>query len=235
MRHVKEEQHVKKEETKEEKTWEKRSSYCYPSRKYAEEYTKSVENIRDENLRKLIKVILCCGWRFGEVLNSYIFRDAEGNVIIRGINLKTKKFKIIEKQGDVSYFLGARRLKLMKRLQIWKSVPMQNIFNIDTTELETLINDNDDDNIFFIAEKLGIYNYRDAYRRLQRSANEIKIKYKRNVDETDVVMFYKPAFHFYRKLFAAQYNLINDYNLLKTIDFMRWKNLNVITKYVKDY
>ena len=215
---------------------EKRSSYCYPTRTLADEYIKAVEEINDVGLRKLIKLILLCGWRFGEVINSYLFYDADGRAIIRGLNLKNRKgFKIIQKAGDLSYFLGAKRLNMLKRQDIWKSVELQNVFNIDTEEIQNLINDEDNDRVKYVAEHIGITTYKDAYRRLQTHAKVIKIKYKRNEAETDIMMFYRPAFHFYRKLFAAQYNYVNNYNLMKTITFMRWKNLNVITKYVKDY
>jgi len=218
---------------------EKTSSYCLPIYNEVGNYTESIENLSEKKLKIILKLILVSGFRVGEILNSYLFYDGEGNVIIRTLNSKSKEVKLIKGDKHYSEFLGRERLDYYRKSnqKVFKSVKVINIFKLDVGELEFLINDDYDDIKMYVGEYLAFDSYITAYRMLKNKNTkmEIKIKFKKSSSETDFVRNYTPSFHFYRKLFASHYNKVNKNNFIKTIDFMRWKNINMIIDYVKDY
>lgn len=215
---------------------EKTSSYCIPIYSECDNYIENIEN-SEIKIRIILKLILVSGFRIGEILNSYLFYDADGNVVIRCLNSKSKGVKLLLGNKHYTEFLGEERLDLYRKTNqnVFKSVKIDNIFDLDLSELEVLINDNFDDIKTYVGAYIGYASYIHAYRKLKKTTKTIKIKYRRSKNETDFVREFKPSFHFYRKLFASHYNKVNKNNFIKTIDFLRWKNLNVILEYVKDY
>jgi len=219
------------------------SSYCLPDRKEVKKYIYQIENIKDDALRKFIKLILLSGFRSGEILNSYLFRDVDNNIYIRAVATKTKEFQLfseLEKinmpRGNHAKFLGRTNLKkLVDKRGIWKSVPLTNLFKISVSELEDLINDEMLKPDVFVAEGLSIFDYNNVYNRLKKEEMRLKVKYRASQKEASVNMYFNPSFHFYRKLFASEYSLQHNHNILKTIDFMKWSKLDMILHYVKDY
>lgn len=214
------------------------SSRCYPSKKEVEEYIGSIEKLDDVGVRTILKIILCSGLRVGEVLNARVFSDDENNIIIRTLASKTKqlndkgiKLGMGEKQ---SRFLGRDFLNRLQNsnLDVFKSVKLENIFNVDFDDILDLVDEYDKAN--YVAEHVGIYNYITAYIRLKRNIDDVKVKYKAGKYEEKMILRYKPSFHFYRKLFSAEY-YEQTKNVLATIDKMKWTNLNRIITYVKDY
>lgn len=216
---------------------EKTSSYCFPIFSEWRDYTEKIENIGNQKVRIILKLILVSGFRIGEIMNSYLFEDSEGNIIIRSLNSKSKKVKIMKGDKHYSEFLGRKQLEYYRTTNqnVFKSVKIDNIFNLDLGELEFLVNENPSQIEIYVGEYLGIDSYISAYRLLRKEKVNIKVKYKRNTSETDYVRHFTPSFHFYRKLFASHYNKTHNYNFIKTIDFMKWRNTDIILDYVKDY
>jgi len=218
------------------------SSYCYPQLKYEKEYVAAIENLDDPSVRRVIKLILVSGFRVGEILNSYLFYDAEGNVIIRSLAGKSRLLREegITMRGNSerleSRFLGEHFLNSLIRSNrnVFKSVKIENILQVDTTELEDLIGE-DMLKPRYVAPQLRLFSYLQAYRRLHNSVEEFAVKYRKDRQEEGAVIYARPSFHFYRKLYAVKYYDLSKRNLLKTIDKMRWSNVNMILHYVKEY
>ena len=212
---------------------EKTSSYCIPIRSV--NYSESVENISDRGIRIILKTILLTGFRIGEVLNGYYFRDEEEVLYFRSIALKTKKITALSKSEHQTKFLGASKLNSLIPLDVWKSVRTANIFGLDIDEIISISEGSEYNNPKYLADEIGIRTYKQALLRLKKVAKETKVKYRRRESEAGYTRYYIPAFHFYRKLFATELYHRTGKDFLTTVDYMRWKNLNMVLKYVKEY
>lgn len=214
-----------------------RSPYSYPSQLEAKQYVKQIEQIENKGLRILMKTILLCGFRVSEILNSYIYQDIEGNYIIRAIAGKTKKFHLVRGNFHYGRFLGRRVLldALKSKTVPFKSVRLLNLFNVDVEEVYDCANDNFEAPERFLAEITGIKHYMTAFRLLKQSVDEVKIKYRENKLDEAIITYYKPSFHFYRKLFGAELYRQSKNDVYKTVDYMKWKDLNIVIHYIKDY
>ncbi len=220
----------------------KTSPYCYPLLKYENEYISAVESIEDAAIRKMLKLILVSGFRVGEILNSYIFYDAEGTLIIRSLAGKSKLLRSegITMHGNSSNleskFLGETFLNslIKSNRNVFKSVKLENVFGLDTTELEDIASE-DLLKPRWVAREIGITSYLAAFRRLRRASNELTVKFRKDKQEEGAVLSTRPSFHFYRKLYTVKYYDVTNRNLLKTIDKLRWSNTNMILHYVKEY
>jgi len=216
------------------------SSYCYPSQEDAKEYAAHVDNLQDQDIRRILKLIMCCGFRFGEVINSYLFYDADRNIFVRAPASKSRRINLLKERktlGHYTTFIGRSKLLSYIRTNqnVFKSVPLVNLFNVDITEFEPLINEDMQNPKMFFADGLEVKSYSAAFKRLKKVVDEVKVKYRQHEDEASITRYYKPSFHFYRKLFASELNRAYNYNFLKTVDYMKWRNINIILQYVKDY
>lgn len=212
---------------------EKTSSYCYPVRD--EEYAKYVENIDDKSIRLILKTILLTGFRFGEVINGYYFLDADGNLFFRSIATKAKKIKIVDEKEHQTKFLGVKRLHALLNLDYWKSVKCVNIFNLNLDEIIEIAEQSSYEKPKFLAEFLDVKTWKNAFCRLKNFAKEVKVKYRKNENEAGHTRYYIPSFHFYRKLFATKFYHATGKDFLAAVDYMRWKKLQTMLKYIKEY
>lgn len=213
---------------------EKKRSFLYPTKENIQEYIAAIENIEDTGLRRLLKTILCTGVRVGEALNGFYFFDADGNMFFQCISAKRRNILISD--GHQSKFQGKKLLEGCLSLPYWKRVKCVNLFAFDITELNELAEKNEGPQapIEFLAEQIGIYNYLAAYQRLKVKNLAQKVQYRRaNSDEEAIKIIEIPAFHFYRKLFAAEYYI--RFGIASAVEKLKWKNINVFFEYVKNY
>lgn len=218
------------------------SSYCFPNRDEVSRYKLIIENLNNEKLRLTLKLILVSGFRINEVLNSYLFKDENNQLYLRAPASKTKSMQVVSilkqkgHKGNYSAFLGRDfLLSIITSREKWKSVLTQNLFDLNLNELNFLVNDNLYEPNLFFGEYLADYaDYNKLYLELKNSLI-LKVKFKPGKYEDYVTQEIPVSFHFFRKLFIAEFNAKNNYNIVKTIDYVKWSNMNMILEYVKNY
>jgi hypothetical protein len=208
---------------------EKKASFLFPDKEELQQYAEEIDGMKNKKIRIVLKIIGITGVRFGEAINGFFFRDADFNLFFQCISAKRGKLKM-SKNGE-SVFLGKDILKNNLGFPIWKKIKCVNIFSLDIEELEELVSDEGE--YIWIGEAIGLKSYFTAYKALKKNQNELKMKYKRNEDEELTSVFSRPAFHFFRKLFASEY--YRKFGIASAVDKLKWKNINLFFQYVKEY
>ena len=205
----------------------KRSSFCYPTLKEVNTYISYVEHFQSKPLRILVKTMLLTGIRFAEAINGWYFYDAEGVLFFQCVSAKRRKI-LIAREGQ-SRYLGKKILENYLTQPIWKKIKCVNLFKMDISEIEEIA----ETPMQPLGEVTGFSNYLSAYRSLKKELPNLKVKFRMNEDEELSTAIEIPAFHFFRKLYAAEYT--RQFGMPAAVEKMKWKNLNVFFNYVKDY
>jgi len=217
----------------------KEASFYYPARKELDDYRQGIERLEDKDVKLILKAVMLCGFRFSEIINCYFYRDAEQALIIRAPAAKIENGVGIVKEGGEtgSRFLGAAKLRALMQIKpkAWKSVRAENVLDLDLASLEEIINPENTQRPKFFAEALGISRYYQAWRKLKGCERDLRIRFKPSKLEADESLDAVPAFHFYRKLFAAEYYHRHGKDVLGTVEYMRWRRLNMVLDYIKTY
>lgn len=205
------------------------SQRAFPSKKNVDTYVEMVEGIKDSNLRKVLKLILCSGFRIGEALNSYLYRDEMGRVIVRGV--AEKKFRVTRNRMFKRGFLGKPFLNRNLSRSIWKEVVFLNIFNLDVDELMDEVSEDFTTPRWLFEDE----TYSRLYRTLKNGGTEpLATTYYVSRLERPKDVDFIPSFHFYRKLFSAELNNhVKD--AFELLDYMKWESIGVASQYVKTY
>jgi len=211
----------------------KPASFAYPLRDYKETYKKWIENIPNENIRKFIKIQMLCGFRGGEILNSYLFLTDK--LYIRSIATKSQHTITISNHGtEHSRYLGHEQLKNLLNLKVWKMSECRNIFDLDIGDLYDFYNENTyEEPKYFVGDILGYETLSPIYKFLEKE--ELPISFKGSELEDAFKDEKRVGIHFFRKLYACELYRQTGNDLLKTKELMKWKKLDVLTYYIKDY
>lgn len=221
---------------------QKLSSFYFPNLNFLKEVRNAIEQISEDRIRKLVKITCCCGYRIGEILNSYLYQSPENEIYIRSIILKNYHARIlgikyVNKIKHETDFLGEQTLNSLHALHtnktpLFKSNILKNLLKLDLSEIDDLISES----VLqprYLAQLLNIKTYSLAYHLLKTHMQPIPIKLKLSDFEDAVNDVGVPAFHFFRKLYATLYYHQTN-NFVETVTEMRWKNLSVLLKYVKE-
>lgn len=221
----------------------KYSSFFYPSKRYYEEYKRQIENINHDRLRVLIKIEACCGYRIGEVLNSYLFEiEGDNNIYIRSPAFKTSilrklkiKFSGIHKHQ--TNFIGKDQLSGLLRLHsnkapIFKSNSLKNFLGLDLDEIKEYTTDFANPK-WFLAEKLKIRNYNTAYKLIKKELSPLPVFVKLSDFEEPVLKWETPSFHFFRKLYAILFYQYSKMDFIATLQELHWKDFQRLLDYIK--
>lgn len=220
----------------------KLSSFYIPDLGYLNEVREAIEQISEDRIRKLVKITCCCGYRIGEILNSYLYQSTQNEIYIRSIILKNYHarvlgIKYVNRIKHETDFLGEQTLNSLHKLHtnktpLFKSNALKNLLRLDLSEIEDLISEN----VLqpkYLAQQLKIRTYGLAYRLLKSYMPPIPLKLKMSDYEDAIKEVGVPAFHFFRKLYATLYYHQTN-NFVETVTEMRWRNLSVLLKYVKE-
>ncbi len=218
------------------------SQRVFPIRSEVKTYVNFVENVENDSLRNILKLILCSGFRITEILNSFILQDSLKNVYyIKGYALKSTQvtnFKFGKRK-----FAGSEELKKDLKLhpERFKTVPLFNIFNLDVREIYSFSNDVDTEiqRLRPLATFLNEKEYNRLYRILKKETSNhvpFRVYYmnsKLSAIEKEVNII--PSFHFFRKLFVSELYFKLNKDIVYTVEYMKWSNLKRILDYSKAY
>jgi len=199
------------------------SQKCFPTNKLLNDMIEHIEDCSSEDMQDLLKIILCSGYRIGEVLNSYLYFDEDKNITIRAVVEKAGVHKMTTR-GYMNW------IPSHIHDDIWKSNPLKNYFKLSMGFIDDIISDGYDKPNFSFK-----MSYSKAYKLLNKTMPNSIVYYFKSEREVPVQVESKPAFHFYRKAFVSK--MINDEggNYMRVINYMGWKNVNQIKFYSKLY
>jgi hypothetical protein len=211
----------------------------YPKRKYKESYIEAIKHIEDPSIRTLIMLDLMCGFRFGELINSYVYFDEiESKYIIRAVEEKGENHKMpITCGGNRGAYLGEKELNNLLNYQpnAFKSVHLVDIFDFGFNELDYILSPNFRQPIW-IGDRLNIKSYHKAYMRLRKMKFTLPVIYRQSIKEVgDYLPDAKVGFHFFRKLFSAEFYTQTGNDMVKTVQMLRWAKHEMLFVYIKDY
>lgn len=207
------------------------SQRCYPSKNTLANMPLFVKSIEQEDLRHVVTTILCCGFRIGEVMNSFIFKD-HGRIIIQ--SPIEKKFNFTKHKMPSRGFLGETYLNSrLTDYNFWKSVDLKAPWG---KEMEVgWINDYLSDDAFTPTYLFPKADYWELYHELKKYS-KMELLYFRGKYMNPITLSYNPGFHYLRKAFIAQ--SINK-ELFKTtselVSYIKWEHMDQILFYHKYY
>lgn len=218
------------------------SQRAYPKAKYVPQYLKRIEQIADQELRLALKLLCCSGLRIGELLNSYLYIQ-DGKLIIRALAEKVytrrDKRRVALHKMPKRGFLGERYLVSMLSQGVWRSkeVKTQLFDAMQVAELYDLASPGPGE-----PEWIGPRikrTYHALYKAL-KAEFEVSVNYRVSKREVPFKAEFKPSFHFFRKLYAAQLsksiqNMSPVQAVTAVVDDMQWESPNMLMTYVKDY
>lgn len=212
------------------------------------------EQIKNEQLKNIICLGLCTGYRIGELCNSYAFFDSpeKNSILIRTIAQKKRKIAIDEDGNKIKYtdgvkkgkfkrvplvlkpsnvrgFIGKDILELQIKDKIWKSVKLTNFFDVSVGFLGNSISPS-------IYEPEWLFPNSDYNKlfRLLKAVPEQEVFYFPNAKlEEPIRVMAKPCFHFFRKAVASK--MIQMTDIMSVVNFMHWEDINTTTFYSKLY
>lgn len=203
------------------------SQRAFPNKQSLEQIPEWISRVeeKDETIANILKTILSCGFRIGEVLNSYLYEE-NGEVIIRG--LIEKKYSFTKMKMYKRGFLGERFLKNILIKKVWKSVPLLNIFKLDMAFVSDIISSSWNEPFFPFKMK-----YHTLYHRLKKLP-PFETYYIVSKYETPKKVEYTPSFHFFRKAFT-----VKSAEFFKTpmdlANYMKWDKLDMVLQYYRIY
>jgi len=211
----------------------KPASFTYPLEEQKDFYRKWVENIPSEKIRAFIKIQLLCGYRGGEILNSYLFYADK--LYIRAIASKSQKIISISNHGkENSRYLGHEKLLSLISMPVWKMSECRNLFNLDISELSVFWEENTYEKPkYFVADLLRFKTLMPIYKFLKNET--LFVAFKGGELEEAFKDEKRVGIHFFRKLFASELYIQLNKDLLKTRELMKWKNLEILSTYIKGY
>ena len=219
------------------------SQKAFPTWDLLEDMPTIIEEIPNNTIRNLLKLNLCCGYRIGELLNSYIFFDGDDkeNILIRSVVEKkkdNKNFKLVngKKRFDALHvmqsrgFLGKEYLDYNVKQKIWKSNKIINCFGLKMGWLGEYMSPS-----IYEPNYMFKYSYGGIYKLLKKHLPKMEVFYFQNMRlEEPVKVHMTPSFHFFRKAFCSR---LVDYfpNSMDVVSYMKWGNVNQMLFYYKLY
>ena len=204
------------------------SQRCYPDFETLDRIPTLLNTIDSQTVKNILSIILCSGFRVVEALNSFVYMDNDGRMVIQA-PMEKSIFHKSPKRG----FWGTNYLnyRLGHDDKIWKSVRMLNPFNLDMDWLHGLVSDSALEPHWLFK---GV-NYFGEYNNIKKMP-EFEVFYFRSRHLLPIKVKYTPAFHFYRKTFVsgAIYKKLFKENL-DIVNYMHWGNPAMILAYFKLY
>lgn len=205
------------------------SQRTYPSFETLEKMEDTVNSLDDQTVKRLLITVLSCGFRIGEVLNSYFYMS-RGVLRIRGIAEKKPKVTqfVMPRRG----YLGEMFLKANLQSPIWKSVEVKPLFPKLAREW---INDYISPHIFQPIFPFAGLTYSKAYRLIKKTP-KIQCFYFPTSTwlEEPLVEEFAPSYHFYRKAFVAE--ATKEFpDILSVMNYMKWEKFETMLRYWRLY
>lgn len=213
------------------------SQRAYPVREFVPEYTKSIENVQNKELRLTLKLLACSGLRIGELLNAYLYDNGNGEVVVRALAEKVYKQKHVAlHKMPARRFLGASYLAKMLGSDVWRSKTIKNLFGFHLAEVLELVSESPR-RPEWLGPSIGM-TYKRLYNTIKKEFSA-EISYKASKREVAFRTHFSPSFHFFRKLYSAELAFQTEGNpalaVAKVTDDMQWQSSNMLMHYVKDY
>jgi len=214
-------------------TNEMRSYYCYPNINTLNFLPAFINSVEEDKLRKILGLISCCGYRIGEAMNSFVYKN-EDRLIIQAPMEKKKKFT-----GHTMLFrgfLGEATLKfeLKNNPKLWKMNELKFPFkDIDVSWLWDNLSQNQEHPEFLFNGKWS--SYKTFYASLHKYP-PFELKYRKNKYQLYTTTEYTPSFHFFRKCFCAEAIRKHTFkNIVELTQYIGWEKLDMAMFYVQDY
>lgn len=215
------------------------SQRAFPIRSEKNRYISYVNSVSDPDLKLLLKVILCSGFRFSEALNAFLVYDSDKNKYLwTTYALKRKEI--------TQFKLGTREAVKIRKLQEdliahperFKTVPLINPFKLDISDLTSKSNDMYASKRFYrpISSYFEKKTYKKLYAALKKEHGTFRVYYlnsKLNAIEKEINII--PSFHFFRKLFASELYYTLGKDTVMTVEYMKWSKMERLLDYVKAY
>ena len=217
------------------------SQRLFPTWEQVDALAAWVEALDSPLIKEILEVTLCSGFRIGESLNSYIYKDRD-DIIVRAVVEKKRKptGQKDEKGHSISEplhrmfkrgFLGEDYLNSILHDNVWKSVRMMNVYGLKRG---------------WMLDRMsrGIYEpeflfpgtvYDTLYRHLKQLGEmECFYFHSQNQLEEPVRVMATPGFHFYRKAFVAKAASHFD-NIIALKNYMKWSDFEELQFYYRLY
>lgn len=217
------------------------SQRTFPIRTYVPEYIDFVMNVDNRDLKIVLKTILCSGFRFSEVLNSFMLYDNQKDVYyLTAYALKRKEVTNFVLKDRTAAKIEKLREDLIIHPERFKTVPLINLFDMNIKDVYSCANDMSTPKHLLrpLSSYFELKNYWQFYNSLKKNTDKISFRVyyldsKLSGIEKQVNII--PSFHFFRKLFASElyYKLQKDPIL--TVEYMKWSQMNRLIDYVKMY
>lgn len=217
---------------------ELKSYYCYPNLNTLDYIPTFVNNVQEERLRQVLSLICWSGYRVGEALNAFVFRN-EGRWIIQAPMEKKKSFTkhIMNERSCLGKNVLDTELKTNHNL--WKQDELKfKVFpEINRGWINDYITTDLEHPQWIFAGK--DYKHRTKYKTIYKWLHEYEpyeIKYRTNPHQLFTTREYTPALHFFRKCFCAQACRKNTFgNIVGLTKALHWSKLDMAMYYVSDY
>ena len=216
---------------------ELKSYYCYPNENTLDYLPYFVNNIKQDKLRELLSLIMMCGYRVGEALNSYIYKQ-DNRIIVQAPMEKKRKFTkhVMPGRG----FLGATYLNpLLGERKLWKNNVLQlHLFpEMKKGWLDNYITtDRSDPNWIFQSTAKNAWNGYKTYYKALHNYPPFEVKYILSEYQIPSTVDYIPSFHFFRKCFCAEATRTKTFkNIVELTKYVGWEKLDMAMFYIKDY
>lgn len=216
------------------------SPRCFPIREETDRYIQYINEMKDRDVRMVLKIIALTGVRFSEAINSFIIYDNVKN----SYHLDCYALK---RSAITQFKLDRPKAVEIKRLQSdyanaihrFKTIPFYRLFDIDFDEIRECANDIDTPRkqcrpfSSYLTKK-----YHTAlYRALHKNSKDVyfRVYYLNSkLSGVEKEISIAPSFHFYRKLFASEL-LYRTKDIALTVETMKWTNLDRALDYIKKY
>jgi hypothetical protein len=207
------------------------SQKSYPTFECLDRMPQLLNSIENETVRHILSITLGSGFRVVEALNSFVYIDEEGRMVIQGP--MEKMYHQTKHKSPKRGFWGVQYLnyRVGNDDKLWKSVRMLNPFKLDMDWLHDYVSDSP-------LEPKWLFkgtNYFGEYNNLKKMP-EFEVFYFRSRHLLPVKMMMVPGFHYYRKTFVAGaiYKKLFKENL-DIVNYMHWGNPAMILAYFKLY